>query len=86
MGKFSKGEYKLFYKLYINDKPIGEKLPLRIIVKEKMLYNELEQNIDKIKDFRENFNLSEEEYSDERLLEVLKENNFEFKKSFENLF
>ena len=86
MGKFSKGEYNLFYKLDINGKPIGEKLTLRIIVKEKILDNEIEQDLDTIKEFREAFNLSEEEYSDDRLLEVLKKNNFEFEKSFENLF
>ena len=86
MGKFSKGEYKLSYKFYINGKPIGEKLTLRIIVKEKMFDNEIEQNLDKIKEFREAFNLSEEDYSDDRLLEVLKKNDFEFEKSFEKLF
>ena len=41
--------------------------------------------MDKIKKFREIHNLSESNYSNEKILEVLKEKNFEFEYSFEKL-
>ena len=60
-------------------------------IKEEIIENnctksEISQNIDKIRDFRDMFNLDEEDYSDEKLFEVLKENLFNFKNSFESLF
>ena len=35
--------------------------------------------------FRNEFSLSEKEYSDERILKVLKENDFNFGKAFESM-
>jgi len=62
----------------------GEKLFLKIIIRKKM--NELEQYMDKVNDFRDNFALSKEDYSDVKILEILKQNNFIFDKAFESLF
>ena len=42
----------------------------------------LEEYIGKINDFRVAFNLPEEEYSNEQILDLLKENNFDFDKAF----
>ena len=70
--------------VYINGTPVGEKLTLRIVIKEKIV-NELDEYMEKIKEFRENYDLSENEYSDERLFEVLKENNFDFETSFNKI-
>ena len=60
-------------------------------IKEEIIENnctksEISQNIDKIRDFRDMFGLDEEEYSDEKLFEVLKENLFNFEDSFASLF
>ena len=85
MGKFPKGEYNSYYWLYANGKPFSEKITLRINIKEKG-EEEIEKYKDKIKEFRDNYDLSEEEYSDERLLECLKENDFEFEATFGKLF
>ena len=41
---------------------------------------------DEIKLFRETFNLSEDDYSDEKLLEALQENNFNYEDAFNSLF
>ena len=42
--------------------------------------------MDKVNDFRDNFSLSKEDYSDGKLLEILKQYNFIFDKAFESLF
>ena len=47
---------------------------------------EIDEFIDKIKEFRDTFNLSEDEYSDEKILEILKENNFNYENAFSSLF
>ena len=79
------GEYVCYYWFYANGKPFGEKITLRINIKEKG-EEEIEKYKDKIKEFRDNYDLSVDEYSDERLLECLKENEFEFEATFGKLF
>ena len=46
---------------------------------------EIEQYMDKIKKYREIHNLSESNYSNEKILEVLKENNFDFDSAYKKL-
>ena len=80
MKYYPNGEYNIYYWFYINDKHIGEKLTLRINIKEKNdNKNEIE---DKIKEFKETFGFSEKDYSNELILKILKSNNFEFESSF----
>ena len=60
-------------------------------IKEEIIENnctksEISQNIDKIRDFRNEFCLDEENYSDEKLFKALKENLFNFENSFSSLF
>ena len=86
LERYPIGEYKSYYLVYINGTPLGEKLSLRIIIKEKIIVNELDEYMEKIKEFRENYELSENDYSDERIFEVLKENNFDFEASFSKIF
>ena len=79
------GEYKSYLTFENNGNVFsGEKLTLKIIIKKKK--NEIEQNMDKVQDFRDNYALSTEDYSDGKLLEILKKNNFIFDKAFESLF
>ena len=81
-----KGEYKTYYWFYINGKHIGEKLTLRINIKEEnKIENEIEQNMEKIKEFREIYDFSENDYSNEKIFEVLKANNFNFESSWNKL-
>ena len=42
--------------------------------------------MEKVKEFRDSFGLSEDDYTDDKLLEILRENNFDQAKAFEALF
>ena len=85
LGNSPIGEYKSYYWLYVNDKPLGEKLTLRINIKEKV-ENETDKYITQIQDFRDNYDLTKTEYSDERILDLLINNDFDFEKTFNALF
>ena len=81
------GEYKPFLRFYVDGNPVGELLTLTVIIIKKNSQNHIiNQNKKIIKEFRDNFGLSEMDYTDEKLFEILKENNFNFEKSFESLF
>jgi hypothetical protein len=69
------GEKKITLILNIDGKNIGNPIILYVICKSK-----------KVKEFREEFNLSEEEYSDEKILGVLQKNDFDMTKAFTSLF
>ena len=82
------GEYRIILWFNVNGINFGDKLTLQINIKKKKSPEEedLDKYIDKINDFRDTFSLSKEDYSDDKLLEILKENNFEFEASFGALF
>ena len=80
------GKYKSFLNFNVNEQNYGEKLTLRIHIKEEKKDNELNDKKKVIDEFRDTFGLSEEEYSDEKILEKLKENDFNFEKTFDALF
>ena len=87
LGELKEGEYKASLLFNVEGKNYGENLTLIIKVKKKTVENEeINKNIDKINEFRENFSLSKEEYSDEKLLGALKEKDFNFEESFSLLF
>ena len=65
----------MIYILNIDGKNIGNPIILYVICKSK-----------KVKEFREEFNLSEEEYSDEKILGVLQKNNYDMTQAFTSLF
>ena len=52
----------------------------------QQLQNYIKKKQDEINEFRETFNLSEDEYSNEKILEVLKEHNMNFENAFSSLF
>ena len=77
LEKLEVGEYKYVLSFVVGLKSLkifGEKIILRINIKEKA-----------IGEFRNEFGLLKEEYSDERILKALKENNFDFYKAFEKI-
>ena len=87
LGKYPNGEYKTIYLFYTNGKIRGEKITAMVKIKEKdNKKNEIEENMDKINDFRDTFNLSEEEYSNEKIFEILRDNDFNFENAFSSLF
>ena len=65
----------------------GENLELIIGVKKIKKKSEIEQNIDKINDFRKTYQLDKnDEISNEQILEALKNNNFDYYEAFNSLF
>jgi len=82
LQNLKEGEYISYIRFEINGETIGEKLALKnIIIKIDNI-----DYIDKIIEFRENFALDENVYSNEKLLEVLKNNDFNEELAFGELF
>ena len=85
LEKLMAGEYISFLCFYVNDKIIGNRIKMRIIIKKKN--NNLNINIKKmIEKFRNKFSLSEKDFNDEKLEEKLKKNNYDFNQAFGSLF
>ena len=83
LKSFSQGEYYSILFFYVNKKLYGEILKIKIVIKEK---EKTKNELDKIKKFREEYDLDEKHYTDELLLKVLKENNFNLENAFSSLF
>jgi len=80
-------EYKAYLAFNVEGKNYGEKLTLMVKIKKKENKNELiDKYKDKINEFREFFNLSEDDYTDEKILAALQEHNFIFEDAFSSLF
>ena len=87
LEKLKAGDYRAFLAFNVEGKNYGEKITLLVkIRKREKKDNEIDKYIDKIKEFRITFNLSEEEYPNEKTFELLKKNNFDFEKTFSSLF
>ena len=87
LKNYPEGEYKIIFWFYSGGKIHGEKIVAIIRIKEKdEKKNEIDENIDKIQEFRDTFNLSEDEYPNEKILEILKENDFNYENAFSSLF
>ena len=81
------GEYKIFFWFYTNEKIRGDQITAMVKIKEKDNEKaEMEENMDKINEFRQTFSLSKDEYSDEKLFEILKDNDFNSENAFSKLF
>ena len=77
------GEYKSYLRFYRDGDFMGEKLTLTIKVKKKEDPDEeMNNNMDKINEFRETFNLSENDFSNRQLFEALKSNDFDPEQAF----
>ena len=87
MGKMKMGEYKCFLNFNVEGKNYGEQIIILIGIKKiDEKEKEIKKYIDKINEFRDNFSLSEEEYPNDKILELLKENELDFEVSFSALF
>ena len=81
------GEYKVVYLFWSGGKIHGDRITAMVKIIEKDNKNtEIEENMDKIQEFRDTFNLSEEEHSNEKILDLLKENDFNFEKAFGEIY
>ena len=87
LKNYSVGEYKSTLVFCVGEKIYGEKLIVRIKIKEKNeTNNKIKENMEKINEFRETFSLSENDYSNEKLFDILQENDFNYEQAFSSLF
>ena len=85
LSKYPPNEYKSKLHFCVNGITLGENLVLKFIIKEKII-PELKKYKNKINEFRDLFGLLNEDYPDNLLLNVLKENNFDYTQAFSALF
>ena len=85
---FFSGEYRSFIIFNANGKQYGDVLTTKVVIKEKEKNKNENENkeMEKVKEFRDNFGLSEDDYDDDKLLEILRANNFDQTQTFEALF
>jgi len=86
VSKYHVGEYKSYLLFSVNDETFGEELELTVGIKENKNKSEIDKNIDRINEFRENYYLDKDEYPNEKLLEALKKNDFDYEDAFSSLF
>ena len=87
MKGFYAGEYRSYLLFNVNGKNYGEVLTIKVVIKENQKQkNEFEEYKEKIKEFRDNFGLIENDFPDEKLFDILKSHNFDFGQTFEALF
>ena len=87
LSNYRVGEYQANLAFCCDEKIYGETLVARVKIKEINNSNkDIEDNIDKINEFRETFNLSEDEFPNDKILTILQENNFNFEEAFGSLF
>ena len=85
LGNLKEGIYNGIIHFNVNRKNFGNELKLRLTIKKKEV-NPIEKYRDKIYEFRSMFDLREEDHDDEKLFNLLIENDFNNEKAFEQLF
>ena len=82
------GDGKKLKGVYSENPEVGSSASEVFIVKLKLSKreNELEKNSDKINEFRQMYDLGKDDFSDEKLFEVLKSSDFDFDTAFSELF
>ena len=81
LEKLKEGEYDAFVSFNVNGVNYGNLLKLKVVIKKKEI-DPIEEHKEEIENFRKEFNLDENEFSDKKLYDVLVENNFEPEKAF----
>ena len=80
INKFKDGQYNIILDFCANNQIYGESIKFKV----KILQDE--NILVKIIDFRRNFELDEKEFPNEKVLEALKRNNFDYDKTFAFIF
>ena len=77
----------IIFHFYSGGKIHGEKITALVKIKEQEnKKSQAEEYNDIVKEFRDTFNLAEDEYPDDKLLKILKDNKFDFGNAFCSLF
>ena len=79
------GDYTAGFFFEVDGKKYGDDIELDIIIKDKG-DDEEEKHKKLVQEFRDEYTLSEDAYSDEKLLQVLKEHNYNIVEAFTSLF
>ena len=86
LSSYSPGEYSSYMLFKADGQIFGDKLQIKIIVRPKKNDEEIEKYKDKINEFREMFDLDILDFPDEKLLEALKNHDFDYEQAFSDLF
>jgi hypothetical protein len=87
LENYKPGIYQANLAFCCNGEIYGEKLVARVKINKLNDTNkEIEENMDKINEFRTTFDLPVDEFPDEKILSILQENDFNFEKSFSAIF
>jgi len=84
LSPYQEGDYKSILRFNINDQNIGKPIKLTVSIEESKKEKEINEVNKIVTDFKNKFDLIS--FTDEKLLEILKKNNFDFNKSFESMF
>ncbi len=79
INKIKEGNYNIILDFCVNNKIYGEPIKFKV----KIIPDE---NLLKIIEFRNNYQLSEKEFPNEKILNLLKKHNFNFDETFSDLF
>jgi hypothetical protein len=79
INEITDGTYNIILDFCVNNKIYGEPIKFKV----KIIQDE---NLLKIIEFRNNYQLSEKEYPNEKILNLLKKNKFDYEKAFIDLF
>ena len=86
LGGYAEGEYKAIFCFFSKGEIRGEKITAIVKIEKKdNEESEMEENMDKIMGFRDEYGLLEDEYSNEKIFEILKDNDFNFENAFSSL-
>ena len=85
LSKYKEGVYESYAYININGW-CGTEIILKIIIKKKKIISEIEEHLDIINDLRNEYNLNPDDFSNEQLFLVLKDNNFDKEQAFADLY
>lgn len=85
LSTYPPNEYKSKLHFCINGITLGENLVIKFIIKEKIVLG-LKKYKKEIFEFRDHFHLLKEDYPDELILKLLKENYFDYELAFSHIF
>ena len=89
LNVYSAGNVEGEMNFEINGEKYGDEIDINIKINEKKKGNDDDGDdgqLKQIKEFRKEYGLSEEEYSDEMLLGLLRKHNFNFAEAFASIF
>jgi hypothetical protein len=85
LSQYKEGRYESYAYININDWR-GNQIIFKIIINKKKINSEIEEHLDIILEFRKEFSLEPKEYPNEKILYVLKNNDYDKGLAFAELF